>query len=160
MKTKRTDSLLQRQVLEKKLRPWRALSHDRKPPIGWIKAIRGALGMTTQQLAERMGIDQPGAYRLEKREAQGTIALETLERAAKAMNCKVVYAIVPDDGFLDLDAILDERSMSLAKSLMKKVSHSMRLEDQDVEQRDKQEQLQRLARELKEKLDPRLWSKK
>jgi predicted DNA-binding mobile mystery protein A len=160
MKTKKSDTLLQRQVLEKKLQTWRKLTHERKPPSGWIKAIRGALGMTAKQLADRMETDQPGVARIEEREARGAVTLETLERAARAMNCKVIYAIVPDDGYVSLEEILNQRAETVAKTLMKKVSHSMRLEAQDVDHEDKQEQLKRLARELKESLDPRLWGKK
>jgi DNA-binding XRE family transcriptional regulator len=37
-----------------------------RPPRGWVKAIREALGMTTAQLAHRLGIAQPSVVGLEK----------------------------------------------------------------------------------------------
>ena len=40
-----------------------------RPPRGWIRAIRQALGMTTGQLAQRMGVKQPRVVELEKSES-------------------------------------------------------------------------------------------
>ena len=144
MKNKKSSLLLQRQVIEKKLTAWMKLAHEQQPRAGWIKAIRGALGMTTSQLAERMDIDQPSVVRLEAREARGAVTLETLEKAARAMNCKLVYAIVPDENYLSLEEILNKRAEGVAKELLKKVSHSMSLEDQGVGFEDKRNQLIRI----------------
>ncbi len=160
MKPNKDALKLQRQVMEKKLKPWLAHAPEKKPPAGWLKAIRGALGMTTQQLADRLGIDQAGITRHEAREQKGTITLETMNAIARAMQCKVVYAIVPDENFQSLDAILENQAHSKATEILKKVSHSMRLEAQEISDDDKQRQLLRLAAELKEKMDSRLWSKK
>ena len=42
------------------------------PPVrGWIKAIREALGMSTAQLAKRLGVKQPSVVALERSEAKG-----------------------------------------------------------------------------------------
>lgn len=160
MKPKKEELKKQRQILEKKLEPWLELSREKRPPIGWIKAIRGALGMTTGQLARRLGINQAGVVRYEKREAEGKITLETLNEVARAMHCKVVYAIVPDDGFQSLEEILNHQAEATAKAIFKKVSHSMLLEKQEVGGKDKDSQQIRLANELKENLDSRLWDKK
>ena len=67
------------------------------PPVrGWIKAIRDALGMSMEQLAERLKIKQPSLATLEKSEAKGTIELATLRRVAEALDCTLVYALVPN----------------------------------------------------------------
>jgi predicted DNA-binding mobile mystery protein A len=160
MKNKKSSLLLQRQIIEKKLMSWVKLAHEQSPRAGWIKAIRGALGMTTSQLAERMNIDQASVVRLEAREARGAVTLETLGKAARAMNCKLIYAIVPDENYLSLDEILNKQAEGVAKELLKKVSHSMSLEDQDIGHEDKRNQLIRLMKELKENVDSRLWRKK
>jgi len=160
MRLKKEALKKQRQILDKKLELWRKLSNEKKPPMGWAKAIRGALGMTTQQLADRLEIDQAGVVRHEQREVYGTITLDALNEIAIAMNCKVVYAIVPGDGFQSLDAILDHRAEIAAKAMLKSASHTMRLENQEINSEDKQSQLARLANELKENLDPQLWNKK
>jgi hypothetical protein len=37
-------------------------------------------------------------FRLEGSEARGTISLRAMSRVAQALDCKVVYALVPNDG--------------------------------------------------------------
>jgi hypothetical protein len=37
-------------------------------------------------------------FRLEGSEARGTISLRAMSRVAQAMDCKVVYALIPSDG--------------------------------------------------------------
>src|SRR6266853_372325 len=98
MKTNRKNLLNQRQLVEKKIRQWTDLRGDCVPRSGWIKAVRGALGMNTRQLAKRVGVEQSNITRLEEREPSGNVSLERLARVAKAMNCRLVYAIVPEEG--------------------------------------------------------------
>ncbi|MCB0362544.1 MAG: mobile mystery protein A [Bdellovibrionales bacterium] len=160
MKIRKNDLKKQRQILEKRLVPWLELSGENPPPIGWIKAIRGALGMTTGQLARRLEINQAGVIRYEQREAEGRITLQTLSDVAKAMHCKLVYAIVPDDGFQNLDEVLNHQADVAAEAILRKVSHSMRLEKQEVSGKDKGSQETLLANKLKDNLDSRLWDKK
>ena len=108
-----------------------------RPPRGWIKALREALGMSTAQLARRMKISQPGVVMLEQSEALGTIKLETLQRAATAINCQLVYALVPNES---LETMVRERVHLIARQHLGTVEHSMRLENQQVEDRTAREQ--------------------
>jgi predicted DNA-binding mobile mystery protein A len=101
-----------------------------RPPRGWIKALREALGMSTAQLARRMKISQPGVVMLEQSEALGTIKLETLQRAATAINCQLVYALVPNES---LETMVRERVHLIARQHLGTVEHSMRLENQQIE---------------------------
>ena len=78
MKTNRKNLISQRTLIEKKLRPWIALRADNAPRSGWIKAVRGALGINTRQLADRVGVEQSNITRLEEREPQGKVTLERL----------------------------------------------------------------------------------
>src|SRR5450631_3038229 len=82
------------------------------PVRGWIKAIREALGMSTAQLAKRLGIKQPSLVALEQSEAKGTIELATLRRVAEALDCTLVYALVPHQ---PLDAIVRDRARMFAR---------------------------------------------
>jgi predicted DNA-binding mobile mystery protein A len=77
------------------------------PVRGWIQAIRQALGMTTEQLANRLGIRQPSVVAIEQSEARGTIELATLRRAAEALDCRLVYVFVPNK---PLEAMVRERA--------------------------------------------------
>src|SRR5262245_24223753 len=101
-----------RQQLDKRIAALRPLTGMAKPHRGWVRAIRETLGMTTRQLADRMGISQPTLVRLEKSEAAGTITLTSLERAAQALGCRVVYALVP---LKPLTETVEDRALALAE---------------------------------------------
>jgi predicted DNA-binding mobile mystery protein A len=100
------------------------------PPVrGWIKAIREALGMTTAQLAKRLGMKQPSLVEIEQSEAKGAIQLRTLRRVAEALDCTLVYALVPNK---PLETMVRDRARKLARRRMEPIEHSMRLEDQGL----------------------------
>jgi len=45
-----------------------------RPPKGWLRAIRDALGMTTAQFAQRrLGVSQPRIIELEQSEVSGGV---------------------------------------------------------------------------------------
>jgi predicted DNA-binding mobile mystery protein A len=155
MKTNKKAIGTQRRLMDKKTQPWISLRSEKRPPIGWLKAIRAALGISSRQLAQIVGIDSAAVIRLEDREPTGKITLELLDRAAQAMGCKVVYAIVPNEMFDSLEAIVDSRAKKAATELLKKIEHSMRLEEQGST--DSKSELERLAQNLKDKMDPRIW---
>ena len=48
-----------RKQLDKRLNILQNVDVLARPPRGWIKAIREALGMTTAQLGNRLGVSQP-----------------------------------------------------------------------------------------------------
>lgn len=160
MKTNRKSLISQRTLIENKLRPWTALRTDNVPRSGWIKAVRGALGMNTRQLAERVGVEQSNITRLEEREPSGKVTLERLAKAANAMNCRLIYAIVPNDYYSDLEAIIDERARDLAQQLVRTTEHSMRLEQQGASDADLTKEVDSLANQLKSKMDSRIWGKR
>lgn len=125
-----------------------------RPTRGWIRAIRDGLGMTTGQLARRMGVKQPRITELERGEASGKITIQSLERAAEAMGCRLVYALVPMRPLTDM---IDERAASLAGRQLASIEQTMRLENQSVADTARHDEaLQRLVGELKRK-PARLW---
>ncbi len=160
MNKKSKSTALQKKIIERKLKPWLVLRNDQKPPSGWVKAIRGALGMKATQLAARLGTEHSAILRFEQREAQGKVTLETLEKLAEAMNCQFIYAIVPKEPYSGLESILDERAHALAKKLVSKVSHTMRLEQQGLDQEQIDEQVNETANELKNEMGSKLWQTK
>ena len=125
-----------------------------RPPRGWVKAIREALGMTTAQLAKRLGVSQPRVVGIEQAEAKGAITLDSLERAAHALDCQLVYALVPRK---PLDALIEERAVRLATMRLDSTRHTMALEAQTVDTRDEDEQRKRLIRQLIEQAGSELW---
>lgn len=100
-----------------------------QPRDGWIKEIRQALGMTTGQLAKRIGIPQSNVQALEERERADRITLSSLKKAAEALDCDVVYVLVPRKG---IEATLFERIKAFAQNRIASVSHTMTLEEQQV----------------------------
>lgn len=125
-----------------------------RPPQGWVRAIREAIGMTTGQFAQRLGVRQPRTIALEKAEASGSITLESLERAAQALDCRLVYALVPRK---PLETLVEERAALLAKKRLKSARHTMALEAQSVAEADEAAQLERLTRKLLEQSSSALW---
>ena len=122
--------------LAERLTPAAALQST-KPPKGWIRALREALGMSRVQLARRLGVTQQSADDLERSEAAGTIRLDTLRRAAEVLDCTLVYALVPNR---PLEAMVNERARAIAIAAIRRVDQTMTLEDQKVD-RESDEQL-------------------
>ena len=160
MKTNKKSLLNQRKLLERKIEQWLPLRSDRKPPSGWLKAIRGSLGISARQLAKRLGSEHASIIQFEKREAQGKVTLETIEKLARAMNCTLVYAVIPNEKFNSLNSIIDEQAKQAARKIVSKVDHTMRLEQQGLSLERLEDQVNELAAELKSKMDPSLWSTK
>jgi predicted DNA-binding mobile mystery protein A len=115
--------------LDQRFRSLRPLFDDRRPPKGWVRAIRNALGMTTKQLAQRMGVAQPRIIELEKAEVSSNITLHSLERAAEALGCHVVYALVPEHS---LAYLVEKQAKHVADQTLGVVEQTMKLEDQAV----------------------------
>jgi predicted DNA-binding mobile mystery protein A len=124
------------------------------PARGWLRAVREALGMTTTQLAKRLKVAQPSVADMEKAEQRGAISLDTLERAARALNCKLVYTLVPDESF---EEIVREQARKKAQAQLERVNHTMRLEDQAVSSKTLKAEHERLVDELMRGNLHRLW---
>lgn len=128
-----------RKRLDMKFELIRPVDRFAHPPKGWIRAIRDALGMSLRQLGDRLGMAPQSVKSIEESEASGTIQLKTLKRVAEALDCVVVYALVPKTS---LTAMVDLRAREIALRALGRVSHSMALEDQQVD-RDLEARVQR-----------------
>ena len=138
--------LLHLRQIEERTLPWRPLVTQRPPRGGWIQVIRKALGMTTSQLAHRLGIGtRQGVVDLERRERGGNVTLATLAKAAEAMECDLVYAVVPR---VPLPEMLRNRARAIAAERLGRVAHSMKLEEQPVTSEEHDRQVDDLAAEI------------
>jgi predicted DNA-binding mobile mystery protein A len=133
-----------RSQLDKRFSRIGPVSRFSVPVRGWIKAIRGGLGMSSQQLAKRLGVKQPSVVALEQSEAKGTIELATLRRVAEALDCTLVYALVPNK---PLETIVRDRARLLLRRRRAPVEHSMLLEDQAVSAKESKARLDEFVRE-------------
>ena len=138
-------SELKLRQLDLALNRWRSADLAARPPSGWIKAIREALGMTATHLAQRLGVTTSTTTRLETSEADDTIRLSTLRRAAEALGCELHYALVPKQS---LAQTLEARAVALARQQMAAVSHSMALEAQSTSRETVEAQTHALAESL------------
>lgn len=150
-----SDRTIARKNLDKRLNSIRNIDSFARPPKGWVRAIREALGMTTAQIGKRIGVGQSRAFDIEKAEVSGSITLESLERAAHALDCRLVYALIPRE---PLESLAEQRALKLARKKLISISHSMALEGQRVNAEDEEFQVRDLARRLLEKPGSALWN--
>lgn len=127
---------------------------DARPPrLGWVRAIRDALGMSGSELGARLGVSRSAVSQLEKSEASESIRLATLRQAADALDCDLVYALVPRTG---LEEQVARRARQKARAAIARADHSMALEDQALEPEALDQAVAELADELVD--SPGLWS--
>jgi predicted DNA-binding mobile mystery protein A len=119
---------LQLQQLNEKLAQLTDLQHVIVPPIGWIKAIRNGIGMSMEQLGKKLSITKQGVMDIEKREKEGAITIKSMQEIAKAMDMKLVYGFIPNEG--DLEQMIETRAIEMAKKIVARTSNTMKLEDQ------------------------------
>jgi predicted DNA-binding mobile mystery protein A len=116
-----------RELLDRHYAEWQPLRVLARPPRGWVRAVREALGMSAAVLATRLGTTASAVTRLEQSEAADRIRLDTLRRAADALGCDLVYVLVPRR---PLHAVVEERARELAHEQVAAVEQTMLLEDQ------------------------------
>jgi predicted DNA-binding mobile mystery protein A len=123
------------------------------PKGGWLRTIRQALAIPLRYPAHKLGLTNPGYLKLERNEALGTITLNALRKSAEAINCKLVYAVVPVAG--SLEAMLHDQAQKQARQTIDPVAHTMLLESQTSHASN--ERIAELAKQLSD--DPRatLW---
>lgn len=82
------------------------------------------------QLAERMRVSRPRISAFEKAEISGGITLASLERAAEALDCTFVYALVPRRS---LNEMVETRALEKATAIVSYINRTMLLEAQNVD---------------------------
>jgi predicted DNA-binding mobile mystery protein A len=125
-----------------------------RPPEGWLRTVRKALGMSGAQLARRMGVTRARVAAAERAELDHSATLRSMQAAAAAMGCKFVYAIVPDESIENLVAA---RAREKASAFVKTASQHMALEDQALPPAKIQQSMDRLTRELMHEMPRNLW---
>lgn len=146
------DKRTARAALERDLRRHRE-SPTSQPRSGWIRAIRDALGMSTSELAHRLGVSRGRVSQIEHAEVERSLTLDTLERTAAALGCRVEYVLVPA---APLDTMVQEQARSKATQTIASVDHTMALEDQRPDDASLRQRIDELAQQLVDKRG--LWS--
>ena len=146
---------LQIEQLESKMKIYSPAVKVAMPPTGWIRAIRLALGMSLQQLANKISITKQSVQEMERREKDGTISLKSLREAAKVLDMKLVYCLVPSDG--SLDAYIDRKAKELAIKIVNRTSTTMKLEEQGLTDKRIKKAIEERAALIKYEMPKILW---
>jgi transcriptional regulator with XRE-family HTH domain len=89
------ERVMAREKLDKEQRYFRIAARKASYYPRWLKRVRQALGARATEMARELGVNVSVIYRLEASEDRQAISLRALEKAAGAMDCRLVYAIVP-----------------------------------------------------------------
>ena len=146
---------LQLQQLNHKMASFALLTEVAIPPTGWIKAIRTALGMSMQQLGRKLSITKQSIQDIEKREKEGAITIKALSELGKALDMRLVYGFVPNDG--SLDALIEKKAAQLATTIVLRTSNTMKLKDQENSRQRIAKAIQEKTAELKNEMPKILW---
>jgi predicted DNA-binding mobile mystery protein A len=140
--------------LDKKLKAWKPLTAFTRPPSGWLRAIRTAMDIPAAYVAKRAQISRPRVLQIEKAEQSEAITLRTLRQLAHAMDCELVYAVIPRK---PLRQRLEDQIRNVAQSMLARVQHTMSLEDQSLQSKDLKDQLSRLIDTVRASSHRKLW---
>jgi predicted DNA-binding mobile mystery protein A len=125
------------------------------PPEGWLRTVRHALGMSGPQMAKRLGVTKARISKAELDELRGSVTLKTMQRMAEAMDCRFVYAVVPDQ---EIEEVIKERALQKAREQVNSASTHMALEAQALNDEQLAFEIDRIASGMLEKMPSDLWS--
>ena len=125
------------------------------PTEGWVRTTRTALGMTGAQLARRAGVAKSYISRVERAEPEGAVTLRSMQQYAAAMNCRFVYAIVPEDS---VEGVIERRAREKSTQIVASAGRQMALEAQQLGEAALEGERQRLARDYIEHRPGEIWS--
>ncbi len=106
-----------------------------RPKEGWIRSLRKALGMSSPQLARRLGVSKSQATQMERMEIEDRITLKALRRVADALECDFQYALVPRQ---PVQNMIRDRANVKARALAEKTQVQMSLEAQQLSENQKE----------------------
>jgi predicted DNA-binding mobile mystery protein A len=121
---------LRRRQLDQTLLPFFAARNQTRPLRGWLRSVREALGFSLEDVGRKLRDSRQHILRFETAEANDQITLQSLRRIANAMDCELVYAIVPKTG--TLTELAERRVHDQVVSDVHAVERTMALEDQAV----------------------------
>ena len=81
--------------------------------------------------------------------------MKTMRDVANALNCHLVYGFIPKTSFHD---IVEKQARTIAKKRVERTSHTMRLEDQPVDSKWEEAQIEYIAQQLLQHAWRYLWN--
>jgi predicted DNA-binding mobile mystery protein A len=141
--------------LDRKLERLSILNGLEIPPKGWINAIRTSLNMSLVQLAKRLKKTSVSVREMEQREEDKGITIKKLSEAAEALGCSFVYGLIAKEG--SLEKTIEKRSLEIAKEIVLRSSHNMKLEDQENSPERIQKAIKDRTEKIKYEMPKYLW---
>ncbi|MFC1510063.1 mobile mystery protein A [Candidatus Omnitrophota bacterium] len=132
------DRKLIRDQVTKKIEKLQDYNDLGMPASGWIHCIREALGLSMDQLAKKVGIDQSRISRLENAEKKGDLKMSSLKKIAHGLGMSFVYGFVPQN---TLEQMVRDQARKIAEEKMKHLDHTMALELQHLSVEDREKAL-------------------
>ncbi len=134
-----------REQLDGTLSHFSSIASINRPIKGWVRAIRDALGMSMQQLANRLGVSKSRIPRIEQDEITGGLTLKTMNRVADKLDCVFVYGFVPRTSLNDT---VRKQASTVAQRRMKRLMHTMNLEAQGLSSKNAKKAFTRMVDEI------------
>ena len=134
-----------RRELDRKFKSGDVQDIRTRPRSGWVRAIRGALGMSQAALAKRLGVTPSAVHQLEQAEVNGGITISKLEEVARALDSQLVYAFIPNSTLQDT---VVNQARRVAIERLGYVQITMALEDQEIGDDRRQEAIDNYTEEL------------
>ena len=145
---------LAREQLDETLKKLRPLTKLTAPAKGWVRAIRDALGMTGEQLANRLNTNKQRISRIEQDELSGNVTINTMRNVSQALDCTFVYGFVPTES---LEKIVRNQASKVARMRMLRSNQTMMLEKQQLSEKEKQKAFESLVEEITNTMPKSLW---
>ncbi len=146
---------LQIQQLNNKMLGFASLNQVAVPATGWIKAIRTTIGMSMQQLGNKLSVSKQAILDMEKREKDGSITIRSLKEIGRALDMQLVYGFVPNDG--SLETLIEKRATALATKIVLRTSNTMKLEEQGNTSKRIEKAIKERADDIKNEMPKILW---
>jgi predicted DNA-binding mobile mystery protein A len=91
----------------------------------------------------------------ENNEAKGRVQLNTLSKLADALDCEVLYALVPRS---TLQCTVEQQAERIASELVGRVATSMKLEEQGTSRVEELHSVESMKAEILRKLPANFWN--
>ena len=119
-----------------------------------FKIIRQALGLTSVQVARRLGVSRQAVLKLEQAEVSGHITLTKLRELYASIGCELSVIPIPPQS---LEEYLKKQAMKAARQHVLEVNTTMGLELQQLTDEQLKEQALAIAEELINRRDKSIW---
>lgn len=152
---KNSKRLLLIEQLDAKLSCFKEVEEVVLPSVGWVKSIRTVIKMSLRQLGNRLNVSPQGIAEMEKREANGTITINSLKEIALVLDMRLVYGFISNKG--SIEGMIEQRAQEIAKEIVGRTHVTMTLEDQQNSKERIEKAIRQKTEEIKYEMPKYLW---